>query len=107
MPKRIKLVIDSVIEDRIRILITSKNEEKKAIEADFQVLKNILKKKDRIAEGSSFQITFQKTDDYDALVSKEPIKEFKPKGEIKVKTTTRTEAATIKELQEKLGLKRV
>jgi len=107
LSKKVKLVIDSIIENRIRILITPEYKKKKSIEISINALKKILKNKNRINEGNSFQVTFQKEDDLDVLVSKDYVNEFKPRGQIKIKTTTRADEATIKELQKKLGLKRV
>ncbi len=86
LSKKVKLVIDSINENRIRILITPEYKKKKSIEISSNALKKILKNKNRINEGNSFQVTFQKEDDLDVLVSKDFVNEFKPKGQIKIKT---------------------
>ncbi len=76
LSKKVKLVIDSIIENRIRILITPEYKHKKSLKISFNALKKILKNKNRINEGNSFQVTFQKNDDLDVLVSKDFVNEF-------------------------------
>jgi len=104
MSKKVKLVVDSIVEDRIRIVTTTEDNKKKLIDVNIQGLKRILKRK-RIAEGRSYLITFEDSDDYDALESERIDKQFKPKGNIDVEDTTRSDGATIRKLQRKLGLK--
>jgi hypothetical protein len=101
MSKKVKLVIDSIVEDRIRILITT-DDVKNTLDVDVRNLKKILKRK-KLIEGRSYVITFEDSSDYNALTERID-EEFKPKGNIKVKDTTKSDEATIRQLQKKLGL---
>ena len=105
MSKKIRLVIDSVIEDRIRILTTTEDDKKKTIDIDIQALLKILGSRKRIIEGKSYLITFENNDDYNILVSETKDKKFKLKGKIRIKDTTRQDKATILKLQKKLGMR--
>ncbi|MCP8322689.1 MAG: hypothetical protein L6N96_00725 [Candidatus Methylarchaceae archaeon HK02M2] len=105
MSKKIRLVIDSVIEDRIRILTTTEDDKKKTIDIGIQVLLKILGPRKRIIEGRSYLITFENSDDYNILVSETKDKKFKLQGKIRIKDTTRQDKAAIIKLQKKLGMR--
>ena len=104
MPREVKLYIDSIVEDLIRILLTTEDGMEKSIDIDVESLKKILKKEE-IAVGRSYLITFKSEIAFDALTSEKIGEQFKRKG-IKVKDTTRQDLAAIRKLQKKLGLKR-
>lgn len=101
--KKVKLVIDSVFEDLIRV-ITTTTKGKKTINTDIRALETILEK-DKIIEGHSYLITFEDSDDYDRLLSGKIDENFEPKGKIKVKDTTKEDLKVVRELQKRLGLK--
>ena len=104
MPKKkIKLVIDSVFEGLIRVIATT-TKGKKTINTDTRSLEIILEK-DKIVEGRSYLLAFEDSDDYNRLLSGTIDKNFKPKGEIKVKDTTKGDLEVVRELQKRLGLR--
>lgn len=103
--KKIKLFIDSIVEDLIRIILTTEDGKRKSFDVNVESLKTFLRE-DEIAAGRSYSISFESDDDYDAVVSGRITAEFKPRGRIRVKDTTKQDLAAIRRLQKKLGLKR-
>jgi len=105
MPNRLKLVIDSVVEDRVRILTTTRGGKKREMDVDFRALSRILGRKERVVEGGSYSVIFQNNADYKMVMSGKVDKRFKPKGNIRVKDTTEEDKAAIERLQKRLGLR--
>ena len=111
MNKKIKLIIDSIIEDRIRITLIDEDNNERTIDIDDRALSKFLKNGKRIIEGRSYMIAFENDNDYEelitesgqALVASAKI-EFEPKGKIDVKDTTDEDRENILKLQRKLGL---
>jgi len=103
MSKKVKVVIDSIVEDRIRLILTPKDDEKKIIDIDTPDLKKILKRR-KIIEGRSYFLTFQENSDY-SLLTERPELKFRPKGKVDVKDTTQSDKEAIRRLQRKLGRK--
>ena len=103
MSKKVKVVIDSIVEDRIRLILTAEDDEKKIVDIDTPYLKKILKRR-KILEGRSYFLTFKEDSDYFALTERPELK-FKPKGKVDVKDTTQSDKEDIRRLQKKLGLK--
>ena len=103
MSKKVKVIIDSIVEDRIRLILTPEDNGKKIIDINKQDLKKILKRR-KIIEGKSFFLTFKENNDYSALIEQQDMT-FKPEGKVRVKDTTKSDIAAIRKLQRKLGLK--
>lgn len=105
MPRAVKLFIDSIVEDLVRVLITKEDGVRESFDTNLQSLNKILKE-EYIKGGRSYLISFEDSDDYEVLISLRLDKYFEPKGKIEVKDTTQQDLAAIRRLQKKLGLKR-
>lgn len=104
----VKLFVDSIVEDTVRILLTYNGEDRKSVNTDIKNLKKILDE-EQIVVGRSYLIQFKEKADFEALKSgkiKEHFKEAHEKGKITVKDTTNQELAKIKSLQKRLRLRR-
>lgn len=102
--KKIKLFIDSIVEDLIRIILTTEDGKRKSLDVNVESLKTLLME-DEIVAGRSYSISFESDDDYNAVTLGRITAEFKPKGKIHIKDTTKQDLAAIRRLQKKLGLK--
>lgn len=103
MSKEIKLIVDSVFEDLVRITMTA-NGERRTIDIDIEALGTILEK-ETIVDGRSYLITFEDSDDSNNLISGMIGRRFRPKGKVSFKDTTKKDLAKIRKLQRKLGLR--
>jgi hypothetical protein len=107
MVTKVKLVIDSIVDDRIRVLFTTLDKKKKTLDVDYKLLRKILVYKRRIVEGNSFEVIFRDSSDYDSLPHEGVVAKFEPQGQIEVKSTRRSDEAKIRKLLERLGRKGV
>lgn len=104
----VKLFVDSIVEDMVRILLTSKDGDRKSINTDIENLNKILDE-EQIVVGRSYLIKFEEKVDFEALKSgkiKEHFKGARAEGKIVVEDTTNQDLAEIRRLQKRLRLRR-
>lgn len=104
----VKLFIDSIVENMVRILLTSTDGIRKSINTDIVKLNKILDEEE-IVVGRSYLVKIKEKVDYEALTSgtiKEHFKEARAKEKILVEDTTTQDLAEIRNLQKRLRLRR-
>lgn len=104
MAKEIKLIVDSIFEDLARVITSTNIRDKKTFDMNVQNLAHFLKQK-RIEEGRSYRINFSDTEDLTNLQLGKIDKNYKPKGKIEIRDTTKSDLKKVRNLQEKLGLR--
>lgn len=104
----VKLFVDSIVEDMVRILLTSKDGYRKRVTTDIENLNKILDEEE-IVVGRSYLIKFEEKVDFELLKSgkiKEHFKGARAKGKIVVEDATIQDLAEIRRLQTRLRLRR-
>jgi translation initiation factor IF-1 len=104
MANKVKLVIDSVVEDITRIRLLT-DEDRFTINVKVEVLAIFLDV-EQIIEGNSYKITFENNEDFKTLLSGKIKKAYTLKGSKKVVDTTKEDLERIRKLQRRLGLRR-
>ena len=104
MVNKVKLVIDSVVEDITRIRLLT-DEDRTTINVKVEVLAIFLDV-EQIIEGNSYKITFENNEDFKTLLSGKISKAYTLKGSKKVVDTTKEDLERIRKLQRRLGLRR-
>jgi hypothetical protein len=100
----VKIVIDSIFEELVRVRISS-NKERKTLNVTIKALSNILENS-QIEEGHSYRIIFDNREDFDDFWSSNFDEDFVLKGDKKVVETTKEDLDRLRRLQRKLGLRR-
>jgi len=104
MSKEIRLIIDSVFEDLVRIIAFTTIRDRKTIDTNVQALATILDR-DKIVEGGSYRVIFEDIDDLNSLLSGAIDETFEPKGNIEVLDRTAQDLSRVRRVQRKLGLR--
>ena len=102
----IRLVIDSVSDESIRVII-SKGRKREELIVNPELLSKILTTR-KFVEGRSYEITFDDKKDYDAFRKKKLVKALNERKSmaVKVKGQTRTDVERVKALQRQLGMRK-
>lgn len=94
MGKKVKLVIDSVVEDLTRIRLSSENN-RTTLNVTVEALNAILGN-EAVDEGKSYVIALENMEDFKDLWSGTFDKDFKFQGKSEVKDTTKEDLARIR-----------
>ena len=103
MPEEARLVLDAVIDDQIRILVTVEGV-RKSFDVLIPNLKKILGRK-KIVEGRSFLVTFTDDNDFAAFATGKIDEAFELQGSVTLRETTKKDFDEIRNLQDMLGLR--
>lgn len=104
MSMQIRLIIDSVFEDLVRIIAFTTIRDRKIIDTNVQSLATILDR-DKIVEGGSYRVVFEDIDDLNSLLSGVIDETFVPKGRIELLDRTAQDLSRVRRVQRKLGLR--